>query len=144
MRDPHARWARPTHMRPIAATTAALLLLLLGACGNPDRAARGTEEPTATPTAAPSTPTATEPTASTTTPPSEGLEKIRVVGEVVQVGDCVVVRDDNATTWTVTGERSSELRMGSRVQVTGAPDLTATGCGGPVVLAAAITVVDQG
>ena len=143
MRDPDARRARPTHMRPITATTAVLLLLLLGACGNPDRAARATEEPTATPTATSSTP-ASEPTSSTTTPPSEGLEKIRVVGEVVQVGDCVVVRDDNATTWTVAGEQSAELRMGSRVQVTGAPDLTATGCGGPLVLAAAITVVDEG
>lgn len=144
MRDPDAGRARPTHMRPLTATTAALLLLLLGACGNRDRAASGTEEPTVTPTATSSTPTVTEPTATTTTPPSEGLEKIRVVGEVVQVGDCVVVRDDNATTWTVTGEQSAELRMGSRVQVTGAPDLTATGCGGPVVLAATITVVDEG
>jgi hypothetical protein len=135
-------------MRTTTAATAALLLLLLGACGEEDRATRGTEEPTATtatPTVTPTaTPTATEPTASTTTPPSEGLEKIRVVGEVVQVGDCVVVRDDNATTWTVTGEQSGKLRMGSRVQVTGAPDLTATGCGGPVVLAATITVVDEG
>lgn len=136
MRDPLARGARPIHMRPITATAAALLLLLLGACGDPDRAARGTEEPTPTPTATP--------TSGTTTPPSEGLEKIRVVGEVVQVGDCVVVRDDNATTWTVTGAQSAELRMGSHVQVTGAPDLTATGCGGPLVLAAAITVVDGG
>ncbi len=39
--------------------------------------------------------TADAPTDSPTKPPTEGLEKLRVVGQVVEVGDCVVVRDDN-------------------------------------------------
>ena len=41
MRDPDARWARPTHMRTTTAATAALLIILLGACGDPDGDARG-------------------------------------------------------------------------------------------------------
>jgi hypothetical protein len=63
---------------------------------------------------------------------------VRVVGEVVQVGDCVVVRDDNDITWTISGELATDLEIGDRVQVTGAPDLAALGCGGPVVRAVRI------
>lgn len=81
------------------------------------------------------------PSPSATTPPSEALQKIRVVGEVVEVGDCVVVRDDNAITWTITGEPAGALVLGDRVQVSGAPDLVAEGCGGPVVVAARVTVL---
>lgn len=87
------------------------------------------------------TPPSTEPSTSTTTPPSEGLEKIRVVGEVVEVGDCVVVRDDNDLTWTIAGDLAPDLVSGDRVQVAGAPDLAAEGCGGPIVLATRITVL---
>lgn len=81
------------------------------------------------------------PTASPTTPPSEGLEKLRVVGEVVGVGDCVVVRDDHGTTWTVTGDDVEKLVLHDRVQATGTPDLTATGCGGPLVAVTRLTVL---
>jgi hypothetical protein len=58
------------------------------------------------------------------------------VGRVTAVGDCVVVRDDNGTSWTITGPLASELVLHDRVQVTGTPDLTSLGCGGPVVQAA--------
>ncbi|GAA1912317.1 hypothetical protein [Nocardioides hwasunensis] len=89
-------------------------------------------------------PPTASPSAGATTPPSEGLQKIRVVGEVVQTGDCVVVRDDNATTWTIEGEGADGLSPGDRVSVTGAPDLTATGCGGPLVRARTISVLPSG
>lgn len=86
-------------------------------------------------------PTTPAPTSSTTTPPSEGLEKIRVVGQVIEDGDCVVVRDDNQITWTITGGPADELVLHDRVQVTGAPDLAAEGCGGPVVVATSVKVL---
>ncbi len=82
-----------------------------------------------------------DPSASATTPPSEALQKVRVVGEVVEVGECVVVRDDNAITWTITGDPATALVLGDRVQVTGTPDLVAPGCGGSVVVAARVTVL---
>lgn len=81
------------------------------------------------------------PTDSPTKPPTEGLEKLRVVGQVVEVGDCVVVRDDNGTTWTMTGDLARELVLDDRVQVTGTPLLAATGCGGPPVEVARVTVL---
>ncbi|PKH42212.1 hypothetical protein [Nocardioides alpinus] len=93
------------------------------------------------PTAEPSTEPTTEPSTGTTTPPSEGLQKVRVVGQVVEDGDCVVVRDDNDITWTIAGELAAELVRHDRVQVTGAPDLRATGCGGPVVTATSVRVL---
>ena len=63
------------------------------------------------------------------------------MGRVTGVGDCVVVLDDNLTTWTITGPLASELLLHDRVQVTGTPDLTAMGCGGPVVQAARTSVL---
>ncbi|MDZ5661320.1 hypothetical protein SFC79_06030 [Nocardioides sp. S-58] len=127
------------------ASSVLLLAVALGACGEQDDAPTGsatepTTDPTTEPTTEPTKPPPTEPTAGTTTPPSEGLEKVRVVGEVVQVGDCVVVRDDNAITWTITGPPAADLVAGDRVAVTGAPDLVATGCGGPVVEASVVRV----
>lgn len=106
---------------------------------SPTPSSTSTPEPTGTATAA--TPTPTPDPTTTTTPPSGALERIRVVGEVVSGGDCVVVRDDNGITWTVTGEGAEKLASGARVQVTGTPDLRATGCGGPLVTARTITVL---
>lgn len=119
------------------------VLALLTGCGTQDSGgpadspSDGAGNPTREP---PSAPTG-QPTRKPTVPPSGALQKVRVVGEVVQVGDCVVVEDDNATTWTITGDRARELVAGDRVAVTGTPDLTATGCGGPLVQATRITVV---
>ncbi len=146
-REPRWRARRPITMHPrtsVVATTALLVLLGAGctdggsttAARDPDAGTPRTSSPTSP---APSTPPG--PSGSATTPPSEGLEKLRVDGEVVQVGDCVVVEDDNATTWTIIGEQAGGLVLGARVQVTGAPDLTALGCGGPVVRASRIAVV---
>ena len=126
---------------------AVLLSLSIAGCGDPGGSAsdRGAEPttPSVTPpstTASPSSTASPSPTGATT-PPSGALEKVRVVGEVVEVGDCVVVRDDNDTTWTIAGDLASTLVTGDRVQVTGAPDLVATGCGGPVIKAARVAVV---
>jgi hypothetical protein len=129
------------------------VLALLTACGDQnsggpaDSPADGSGDPTqAPPSTTPGTPTGTptgKPTHEPTVPPSGALQKVRVVGVVVQVGDCVVVEDDNATTWTITGDRSRDLVEGDRVAVTGTPDLTATGCGGPLVQATRIRVVDR-
>lgn len=119
------------------------LLALLAAAGCGDQSTPGP----ATPTESSETPGTDRPTGQppkttkTTVPPSEGKQKIRVVGEITSIGDCVVLRDDNDITWTLTGEKTLQLRVGDRVQVTGAPDLTATGCGGPLVAATTITVV---
>ncbi|WP_165355081.1 DUF5818 domain-containing protein [Nocardioides oleivorans] len=121
-----------SHRAVLALASAALVMLTAG-CGSdegPERAA----EP-ATPTSSATTPSSSS---STTTPPSEGLQKTRIVGEVVEDGDCVVVRDDNATTWTIAGDGAADLVVGDRVAVTGAPDLAATGCGGPLVRATSI------
>lgn len=124
-----------------------LLALPLAGCGGPDDGpgdvAREKESSASTPSAEPTSPdpTSPAPTTTTTTPPSEGLEKVRVVGEVRETGDCVVVEDDDATTWTITGDLAAGLAPGDRVQVTGTPDLVATGCGGPVVQATVVTVV---
>jgi hypothetical protein len=125
-----------------------LLVVSVSGCGDEQPT---TTDPTTDRTAGPTTqPTTTEsttteplgePTAGTTTPPSEGLQKVRVVGEVVEVGDCVVVRDDNAITWTITGKLAPDLVSGDRVAVTGAPDLAALGCGGPVVVAATVRLL---
>ena len=151
MRDPDARGARPTHMDRTTLTLASTTLaavMLLSACGtqdgsgresatDPDGTTPGRSSSTTTPT---STPT-DEPTDQPTTPPSGQLEKVRVVGRVTGVGDCVVVRDDNRTTWTITGPLASELVLHDRVQVTGTPDLTAMGCAGPVVQAVRTSVL---
>lgn len=155
MRDPDDRRARPTHMHRTTLTLASTTLaaaMLLGACGTQDGSGRdtgtdpggttpgrstSTTTPTSTPTTAPSTP----PTDQPTTPPSGQLEKVRVVGRVTGVGDCVVVRDDNGTTWTITGPLASELVLRDLVQVTGTPDLTAMGCAGPVVQAVRASVL---
>ncbi len=128
----------------------ATVLLVLSVAGCGDRDASPTDasptdtSPTDDPTdesAEPSAPPSTdEPSTAVTTPPSEALQKVRVVGEVIEVGDCVVVEDDNAITWTITGERSGELELGARVQVTGTPDLRTQGCGGPIVRARTIVV----
>lgn len=112
---------------------------------DPSPSATPTPSSTSTPEPGGTTPTPTttptpDPTA-TTTPPSGALERIRVVGEVVSGGDCVVVRDDNGITWTVAGDGAERLAPGARVQVTGTPDLRATGCGGPLVTARTITVL---
>jgi len=147
VRDPDARGARPTPMHrstlTLASTTLAAVVLL-SACGTQDSSGR---EPRTDPdgpapgrSSSTTTPTGT-PTAEPTTPPSGQLEKVRVVGRVTGVGDCVVVRDDNRTTWTVTGPLASELVLHDRVQVTGTPDLTAMGCGGPVVQAVRASVL---
>ncbi|MGF9763481.1 hypothetical protein AAII07_50955 [Microvirga sp. 0TCS3.31] len=159
MRDPDARWARPTPMHRTTLTlvsTTLAAVMLLGACGTQDGSGRAsgtdpdgttpgrsapTTTPTSTPTTPPSTPPSTTPTDQPTTPPSGQLEKVRVVGRVTGVGDCVVVRDDNGTTWTVTGPLASDLVLRDRVQVTGTPDLTAMGCAGPVVQAVRASVL---
>lgn len=115
-------------------------LLLTAGCGEqdsrpPDGSAAATDpappaaEPTTEPTPEPA------PTTEPTTPPSGALEKTRVVGRVEDLGDCLVVRDDNDTTWTITGPLTGDLVVDDRVQVTGTPDIVAMGCGGPVVKA---------
>ena len=129
----------------ISATLLALLVLTAG-CGEQDSGGEPststpTSTPTSTATSTPDTTPATPGTEAPTTPPSEGKEKIRVVGQVAEIGDCVVVRDDNDITWTVTGEHAGELRLHDRVQLSGAPDLAALGCGGPVVQAVDVTVL---
>ncbi len=53
----------------------------------------------------------------------------------------MVVRDDNGTAWTMTGDLARELVLDDRVQVTGTPLLAATGCGGPPVEVARVTVL---
>lgn len=88
-------------------------------------------------------PTPKPPRARTSTPPSEGKQKIRVVGEITRTGECVVLRDENAITWTIAGEKTAQLQVGDRVRVTGAPDLGTTGCGGPLVRATDITVTSK-
>lgn len=139
-------------MRHLLGTVLACALLVVTAgCGEQEGAdapGGATDAPTAsTPTT--STPTTSTPTTSPsdrpdgqqTTPPSEGLQKTRVVGQVAQIGDCVVVRDDNGTTWTITGPLSADLVLDDRVGVTGTPDIAAMGCGGPVVQASRIDVL---
>lgn len=125
---------------PLALLPTALLVLGVSGCGGgTDMSA--TDPPTSGATSGAASGPTGEPSTGTTTPPSEGLQKVRVVGEVVEVGDCVVVRDDNAITWTIVGDLAASLAKGERVQVTGAPDLTAEGCGGPVVRVVRVTVV---
>ena len=151
MRDPHARGARPTPMHRTSLTLASTTLaavMLLSACGTQDGSGRdpgtdpdGTNTPTSTTSSTPTTTPTDQPTDQPTTPPSEQLEKVRVVGRVTGVGDCIVVRDDNGTTWTITGPLASELVLHDRVQVTGTPDLTAMGCAGPVVQAVRTSVL---
>ena len=129
------------HRHLPALALAALVCLATSGCGE-DEDCCAPVEPRAsqeTPSALPTTPT--EPTGGVTTPPSEGMERIRVVGQVVEVGDCVVVRDDNRITWTVGGDLAGELVLHDRVDVTGAPDLRATGCGGPLVGAVSVRVL---
>ena len=132
------------------ATFAAVLtaVLLTAACGTQDgggtaasdSSAPGHDAGTGSPPSTPSS-SATPPTTPPTTPPSGQLAKVRVVGEVIGTGDCVVVRDDNQITWTITGPKASSLVLHDRVQVTGTPDLRALGCGGPVVQAVVTTVL---
>jgi hypothetical protein len=138
----HRRTTTSTTTSTAATATLLALLALAAGCGEQDSGgATPTSTPTQTATETPTqTPTQTQ-TRAPTTPPSEGEEKIRVVGQVAEIGDCVVVRDDNEITWTITGEHVDELRLHDRVQVTGAPDLTATGCGGPLVQATDVTVL---
>lgn len=126
----------------VGAVLACAVLPLAAGCGDQDSAGPA-DSPAGDATVAPSgtsapAPTAT-PTREPTVPPSGALQKMRVVGEVVQVGDCVVVEDDNAVTWTISG--ATGLVVGERVAVTGTPDLTATGCGGPLVDAVRVTVL---
>jgi hypothetical protein len=99
-----------------------------------------TPTPNPTPTPSP-TPATTPPASPRTTPPSEALQKVRVVGELVSVGECVSVRDDNGITWTLRGGAMDGLSLGERVQVTGAPDLSGDGCGGPLVKVQALRVL---
>lgn len=134
-------------MRHLLGTAFACALLVVTAgCGEQEGAdapgavtdAPTTSTPTtSTPTTGPTDP----PDGQQTTPPSEGLQKTRVVGRVDEIGDCVVVRDDNGTTWTITGPLSADLVLDDRVGVTGTPDIAATGCGGPVVEASRIDVL---
>ncbi|WP_210650946.1 hypothetical protein [Nocardioides sp. SYSU D00065] len=124
---------------PVLAT--ALLALVVTGCGAGERATEVATDARDLSTASLEPTTLSQPTQGTTVPPSEGLEKVRVVGEVAQVGNCTVVEDDNAITWTITGDRAASLEVGDRVQVTGTPDLVALGCGGPVVRASVVTVV---
>jgi len=134
---------------PVLATVLAtvVLALMVTGCGAGEPTAEVATDAGGSSTPSPTSPEPTtlsqptQPTQGTTVPPSEGLEKVRVVGELVQVGDCTVVEDDNAITWTITGDRAAGLEAGDRVQVTGTPDLTALGCGGPVVRASVVAVV---
>ncbi|NYE38941.1 hypothetical protein F4692_004096 [Nocardioides cavernae] len=135
------------HLGNALRTAFACSVLLLGAgCGDrdPDEPTPGTrasQTPAQTPAQTPTqTPTQTQ---GQTTPPSEGLQKVRVVGVVERTGDCVVVRDDNDITWTIAGADAKDLPAGERVAVTGAPDLAATGCGGPLVRATSVSPLDQ-
>lgn len=128
----------------LRSTVVCSLLLLTAGCADGDpvdpptsaqEAREPAEEPAQTQTPVPS------PSAGQTTPPTDGLQKLRVVGVVERSGDCVVVRDDNGTTWTITGVPAKDLPTGARVAVTGAPDLAATGCGGPLVRATRVSPV---
>lgn len=131
------------HSRVLLALATALLVLFATGCGDEVGGAIDpvTEPTTPSAPAEPSTVPPTKPPTGAITPPSGALQKIRVIGDVVEVGDCVVVRDDNDTTWTIAGDLASDLVVGDRVQVTGAPDLVALGCGGPVVKASVVTVL---
>lgn len=124
------------------------LLVVLTACGTDDGApdvGRESSEPSGPATTSSPPPTSSpssSPTSSPSTPPStpsEAMQKVRVVGVVVQDGDCVAVEDDNGTTWTIAGEPAAGLRVGDRVQVTGAPNIAATGCAGPLIEASRVT-----
>ena len=129
----------------LGSVAAAVLVLSVSGCGGGSDVSAtdpgSSPEPTTSAPAEPTTQPSPTPSTSATTPPSEGLQKVRVVGRVVQVGDCVVVRDDNGITWTISGGLAAELVLDDRVQVSGAPDLRATGCGGPVVEARSVAVV---
>lgn len=116
----------------------ALATLITAGCG--DAGGSGGSGASASPTPT-TTESASSPTSSPTTPPSEALQKLRVVGQVVETGECVVVRDDNDITWTITGERASDLVLNDRVQVSGKPDIRAEGCGGPLVRAVSVRVL---
>lgn len=135
-------------MRHLLGTVLTCVLLVptagCGQDGGQDGVA--TESPTSS-SPSPSTPESTMPSPTDrpdgqqTTPPSEGLQKTRVVGQVAEIGDCVVVRDDNGTTWTITGPLATDLVLDDRVGVTGTPNIAAMGCGGPVVEASRIDVL---
>ncbi|MGN0064846.1 MAG: hypothetical protein ACI379_11435, partial [Nocardioides sp.] len=136
---------RPTPMtgvrlRLATGALAALLLLAVGGCGDEDPGTAGRTTPTPESTSTPPTSTRTNPP---TTPPSGPAQKVRVTGEVVRTGDCVVVRDSNGITWTVQGAGAEKLTEGESVLVVGAPDLTATGCEGSLVRATRITSLLQ-
>lgn len=130
-------------MRQISVLIVAAVLSVAGCGDEPRDVALQPDGPAPTTATSEPVPSATAPSGSTspTTPPSEGLQKVRVVGQVVQDGDCVVVEDDNGTTWTIGGPHAGEATLHARVQVTGAPDLTATGCGGPLIEAVTVTVL---
>lgn len=127
-------------MLRLGPSLACSLLVLTAGCGaedgratDPGTATSPATSPTDTPTDTPTSSPSASPSSPATTPPSGALDKVRVVGRVVRADDCVVVEDDNATTWTIGGPLGDGLEVGDRVQVTGTPDLTATGCGGPLV-----------
>jgi hypothetical protein len=127
-------------MRHLLGTIAACsLLVALASCGTDE----GSEYPDLSDGPPPTSTTPSEPTSQSTSQPpstpSEALEKVRVVGEVVQDGDCVAVEDDNGTTWTIAGEAAAGLVAGDRVQVTGTPDIAAMGCAGPLLKVTRVT-----
>lgn len=126
-------------MRLLPVLLVVAAVLSVSGCGDDPRAV-DLQPDGPPPRSATSPPNPTSPT-SPTTPPSEGRQKVRVVGQVIQDGDCVVVEDDNGTTWTIGGPYAAEATLHARVQVTGAPDLTATGCGGPLIRATTVTVL---
>ncbi len=76
--------------RTIVAVATVLLVLSVPGCGDRDAGPTGAD-PTDESTKPTSPSTAHARSTAATTPPSEALEKIRVVGEVIEVGDCVVV-----------------------------------------------------
>ncbi|WP_110180567.1 hypothetical protein [Nocardioides solisilvae] len=108
-----------------------LLAAALAGCGEeepgdaPD-VGRETTSVSPTPTPTPSPSPSSSPGDTTGTPPTEALQRIRVVGEVVEVDPdrgCAVVRDDNEIPWTLVGEGVTELAPGDRVTAVGAPHL---------------------
>ena len=123
-------------MRLLSVLLAAAAVLSVAGCGDDGRDV--VLQPDGPP---PSSATTSTSRTSPTTPPSEALQKVRVTGQVIQDGDCVVVEDDNGITWTIAGDLAADLELRARVQVSGTPDLTATGCGGPLIHAVTVRVL---
>src|SRR4051794_21938868 len=105
------------HRLTTTLATAALLGMLVAGCGEeqpgptstPAGARADGSTTDTTPAGTPAGSPTGDPATSPTVPPSDGLEKVRVVGEVVRDGDCVVVRDEHAITWTISGDGSAAL-----------------------------------